>query len=795
MKYTNPAPLKSEGFQTPEMKRIYTMMLKYIKLPCKTFHDWDARPRCGYLFGGDGYYGSDQNRTLGLLAFLSKYGDFDEALAEFSRSEIKEMAIRILRYSCFTHDTGPSDCVRPDNGGPTAGLKWGGNDLVLPPNPKHRFFEGTQVGSGIVYFALAAWFLWDDLEEETRQMSYDVITDYAERWCDCESRSGTYYDTQADENSWTANGIYAAAAIFKDDPRAEKWRESAIRWMLDAATVSLDMQSDEKLSDGVPLRKRINNITFHPDYTTENHAIVHPDYMIIPLQFRVMMNTFSMLSGADELPGLRHNWQNLYNNVFLPCSTEDGYFVPVQTQDWFYYKLYAFICVHAATRFLFDDEKAAYLEELCINTLEKTQAGHPEGSFTVEDPEKFNVDGVQSMLSFERDICPYMIWVYMWHFCLGEGVKPVSRKTYEEQNATVRHYPFGGSVIQRTPDAFSVFSYRNSANAAVLPDDKVWTVTVPPCSTFGEMIFSDGCEENPGLSNQTVIRSCENIYTHVKTDSYASSVCVDRGLGSVSQDVSFVSMPDGRSVYFQRVRAKKECSIEKFTSGLVGIRNEYYKYLPEYAKGYRMLYIDSEAPRKMVGQIGGADVIYDYKNVQVAAIDDKMAYLLHGSNSVRYISHRDYPKWKGVEDFLVLNSYENIRMKAGEKLPLFVAVYLPNCNIEKAHSMNEAFCVSCSGSADAVMLEDKLIFSSGMACDGITDASFELPPGKLPLFEGVVSYKDGLYTWSSSVRAGECGYKTAVTTISPNRDFEAVILPDKMVLIRYDGEADYKPLA
>ncbi|MBQ2743466.1 MAG: hypothetical protein IJF32_11780, partial [Oscillospiraceae bacterium] len=73
--------------------------------------------------------------------------------------------------------------------------------------------------------------------------------------------------------------------------------------------------------------------------------------------------------------------------------------------------------------------------------------------------------------------------------------------------------------------------------------------------------------------------------------------------------------------------------------------------------------------------------------------------------------------------------------------------------------------------------------------------SFELPPGKLPLFEGVVSYKDGLYTWSSSVRAGECGYKTAVATISPNRDFEAVILPDKMVLIRYDGEADYKPLA
>jgi len=818
MHYVNPAPLKKDGFKTPEMKRLYTILLKFLKNPVSNFHDlgiepdkesfndsipyetrlneyrfWQKYPNCGYFFTGCHWYGTDQSEAALLLAFAAKYGDYDETVAGIPREDIKKMAIKVLRYACFTHDTGPEECVRVDGRNRLqAKTKWGGN-FVPWPGPRSKFFQSSQVGSSIQLFGLAAWILWDDLDEETRQMSYNVVTDYAERWWNYEPRDGVYYNTQAEENGWTAMGTFTAAVIFPDDPRAANWREGALRWLLDSGMTPLDMVSSEKTEDGKALRERIDHITIHPDFTTENHSMVHPGYLGAPITFRERFMLYTLLAGADVLPGIFHNWQILYNNAFKIWSGADSGAIPIQSQDWWYYSVP--LTTHVSARLLFHDPHAALLEQKAIDTFERSQASHINGTIYDDEPEKCIVSSdFQNLADMEVGAALAPVFAYLWHMCLGEGIAPVNDAQFEKEIDCVRNYPYGGSVVHRTAKAFSAFTYRNMGLAFVLPEDKLWTITTPPASTFGEMKFKGGCPENEGWSNQVQIRRMDDIRVYDDSDTYAASLTMDRGMGRVQQDVSFISLPDGSAVYFQKVKALQDCEIDEFTSGLVGVRNEHFKCMPEYAKGYHMLYVDNLAPEKMEGYIGGSDVLHDYKDASCVTIDDKISYLVRGSNGVRYREHHDYPKWKGIEDFLILNEHENLKLKAGETLPFFTLVFLPNMAHEAAKEIDKTFYVSCGGSADAAILGDKLVYSTTRNTKSILEAQFALSSKEVPLFAGEVSFRDGVYTWRMSGKARDCGYLNAAAKVCTDRNFDAIVMSNGMVLIRYAGEETYRIL-
>jgi len=821
MSYINPVPRKKTGYETPETKRIYHMIMKFIKFPLKDFHDlgieprrqdfedeklyltrkkeyefWKKYPNTGYFFTGCHWYGADQNSMAALLAFAAKFDAFDEETAGVSRETILSCAIKTVRYACFTHDTGPADCVRVDGKNKLqAKTKWGGNYTPWP-GPRNKFFQSSQVGSGMTHFGFAVWALWEDLDEETRQMAYNVVTDYAERWVDYEPRDGTYYNTQAEENGWTALGLYTAASFFADDPRAPQWRESARRWMMDSGMSPLDMVSGEVLSDGKPLRSIIDHIVLHPDFTTENHGMVHPDYLAAPLGCRTKIALFSRLTGAEDFPGMWHNWDNIYEKVFKLCAGIDGGEIPIQGQDWWYYKIYEILGVHTAARLVHGDPYAAMLQKKNLDTIETVQTGHLSGTFMDNDPDKCIISpaSFQTLTDMEPSVPIALLYIYLWHYCCGEGVAPVSDAAYEEKYDQVKHFPFGGSVVQRTENTFNTFSYRNSATAFVLPKDKIWLITTPPCASFGVMEFASGCDENPGLSNQYVIREMKNVRVYDDKDTFAASGTIDRGLGQVEQNVSFVALPDGNAVYFRRVKALKDCTINRFTSGLVGVRNENYKYLTDLARGFRELYVNDAAAEKMPGYVGGEDIVYTYNDVKYLSIDNKISYLLHGSRKVQYVNHHNYPKWKGVEDFLVTDLYENKSLKAGEELSPFVMVSLPNQSIEDAKKAYETFAVSSCGTADAVLFNDRLVYASALDTESMVSASFAMEKNSFALFEGQMSFKNGVFTWSDTVLPGGSGYRDALGYIASDRNFDAVGLSDGTVLIRYEGETEYHTL-
>ncbi len=765
--YLEAAPLRICGGENAFTKRYYAMVLKWLRYPLQNYHTWPNRPNCGYFFSGCGWYGDDQNSMAAVAAVLSKMGSYDETAAGISRKKLRKIAVQTLRYACFTHDTGPEDCVRADGKNKLqANTKWGGN-YVTSEDSRSKFFQGTQVGTGLAMFGIAAWFLWEDLDEETKRMCYRVITDYAERWADYEPREGVYYNTQCEENAWTASGIAVAAHMFPTDPRAEKWKNGCISWMLDSASIPTDQYDTSRLNDGTRLCDRLDHITFHPDFTTENHGIVHPDYMLAALTYRVRINLFTLLSDGQEYPGLRCHWKEIYDQTLKIWAASDGGAVPVQSQDWWYYKTSYSLTAHTATNLLFHDREAAYLEEITASCAESVQNGNESGCFIENDPTKciVNARSFQDIGDMEISIATHLLTVYLYHYILGMGELPASRPEFEASVAGVHSYPFGGSILKRTEESFSCFSWRNSALAFVLPRDLIWTITTPPCSVFGTMEFRSPSFSGAPLANEMRIHQVTDEYIERGEDSFSASARIQRGFGAIRQDVAFCALPTGDAVYFEQVKAEQDCELSSFRSGLIGIRNEHYPLLPEHAKGYRDLYVNDSAPVRMKGYYGGEqDDIYEFDAADYIAVDDKMAYLTRGSSGVTYVGHHVYPKWKGVEDFLILNNHKGkLSLSAGEELPPFLIVFLPNQSIEEAKKKNALLQTAKSNQngVEAVLLDQTLVYHSNRYESVTANLSVLLKTAEIPVLEGVSSYRDGILSWNTRIPARKCGFAQA----------------------------------
>ena len=128
-----------------EMSRRYLMMIqKWIPICMSYFSDWHMRPNCGHFFGGAHWYGNETSGPVKALALISTSPEYDEAVAGCSRDELRRIAVQGIRYLCFTHDTGPEDCVRPERGlgrPETWGTKWGERGK--------GFFRESQCGNTI----------------------------------------------------------------------------------------------------------------------------------------------------------------------------------------------------------------------------------------------------------------------------------------------------------------------------------------------------------------------------------------------------------------------------------------------------------------------------------------------------------------------------------------------------------------------------------------------------------------------------------------------------------------------
>ena len=103
------------------------------------------------------------------------------------------------------------------------------------------------------------------------------------------------------------------------------------------------------------------------------------------------------------------------------------------------------------------------------------------------------------------------------------------------------------------------------------------------------------------LSNETIVRNVADEKILAKENGFAVTSRIERGEKQLIQDVSFTALPDGKTIYMEKIIANKNCEIKRLQTGLVGVRNEKYSNLYDVAKGYRTLYLEGGKKRHSMG--------------------------------------------------------------------------------------------------------------------------------------------------------------------------------------------------
>jgi len=759
--------------------RLYGVLLRWTRFANEQYAVWDGRPNCGHFFGGSYWYAGETLATAFALAVVGSFGRYDEKIAGIGREELRRRVVSAIRYAGFTHDTGPADCVRAH--GPlsyVSGKKWGGAG--------DNFFMASQNGRSVAILAQTALLLWDDLDDETRILVQNVVASYADRWSDEEPRNGTYFDTQCEENAWTSAGIAAALAMFPEHPHRAAWREGFVRWALNAVTTPGDRRrSPHGLIDGLGARQ-IRTVTFHPDYTTENHGFVHPSYMCAGIGLRAFHLTLSLMTGREMEECAVYNNAELYERVVKYWTQFDGMIIPVQGQDWWYNRQHDSLLTHTVLSVIHGSRDAARFARGAMDVIERLQASNGRGCLLEERGEECIINAAhgQNALHLEHGTAYELGMSCLLYLFGGPGAEPSDPDEMEARLSGVREYPFGGVVVHRTPGAFSCFSWRNHVLAFTLPRKGMWNVTPLYQSMVGTVEFAG---RNAGAAGEPVVDEAERWRVDPRRDGFAAAARLIRGEGELRQDVAFFSLPDGRSVYIERIAALRDAGIRELATGMVGVRNERYSALPELAPGRRTVRLPGSADtfRGFYGR--EPNVVRRYGPADVLNIDDEIGYLLFGSAGVRYLNRHEYPKWRGVEDVLALNVREDFVLKAGESLPPFAAVALPNRTWEETAAAFRESAMYEAGT-DAVVLETGgvLAYADFGAGPGTIAASRPCGPGPVRLYEGMQRIRDGRVTWKRKTNGFGGGFLTSAGTLEfaeMPKDLSVIVCDERTVVL------------
>lgn len=744
----------NHGKENELSRKTYRILENWISYANEQYRDWDGRPNCGHFFGGNYWYVSDSVSTGLIFATLAKLGEYNEENTGIPREELKQKAIRTIRYIGFTHDEGPVDCVRVKGELPyTSEKKWGGKE--------EQYFMATQNGRSVAALAHASLMLWDDFDDETKMLVQNVTASYADRWCDVEPKNGSYYDTQCEENSWTAAGISAALAMFPEHPHAEAWKLGSMNWSLNAVTRTQDRM---KFPSGlIDLTKGTSakTVTFHPDFTTENHAFVHPAYMAAGINLRFLHHTLSLLVGMDALSTFSNNNNEMYQSTLKKWVQADGLVVPIQGQDWWYNRHHDNHLTHAIINVTECDRDAARLERNALDIIENLQASNSRGCLLEENPEDyvFNKAHGQYANQIEHGSAVDLAYSYMLHLFSGEGAEPSDQQEMMDRMSGVEQYPFGSVVIHRTPETITSFSWRNNVMALSLPAKGMWNITPLFHSFTGTVDFTEK-KTDKALSNETLIHDTQKHNIQTQPDGFSATALISRGDKELNQDVAFVSLPNGHSIYIEKFHAKRDCDLNHLHTGYVGIRNEQYDAMPDLAPGQRNLYVDGKK-ETFEGFYGKKpDRIENFLPAKWVNVDDEIGYLLYGSAGIRYINRHQYERWKGVEDLLILNCRDHTSFRQGETTESFILVSMPNQQHEQTEKASKQDVMLTTASSDTMVLlhGNYLVLCNFSDKKELYKAKMINEGSRIPLFKGSVEINDGQYQWTSREDAYSSGY-------------------------------------
>lgn len=160
-----------------------------------------------------------------------------------------------------------------------------------------RWGNGWQTALWAYYTALAGWLFWEKLDTTERDHLAAMLAWEADRLTTGNGvhligtggdqlymtrRDGTVVtpgDSKAEEDNWSAAALSLAAVMMPNHPNAARWTRRNIELLLAAAACPQDLTSDETIN-GIRLSTWLQGTNIADDGTLQNHARLHPLYMV-----------------------------------------------------------------------------------------------------------------------------------------------------------------------------------------------------------------------------------------------------------------------------------------------------------------------------------------------------------------------------------------------------------------------------------------------------------------------------------------------------------------------------------
>lgn len=406
------------------------MLLDSYHCSNKDWHDWSADPAIGYW--GDGVSAGNQGiRAISDVVLTSAaLLRYSNALKGAERKEAIRKLIAAVRYTTATHVTGNQECVD--------GKQWG-----------NSWQSGMWVGT----LGFGVWLVWDHLDDQTKQDFKRVAAFEAGRLLKTKPASGRWSDTKAEENGWDLTCISVAATMFPDHPHAADWHNKAIEYMMNVLSVARD-KKDETVVDGCRVCDWNCTENLHPDYTLENHNILHPSYIQCSSYFLTQAAMHYAYARRPIPQAASHHLMDtwhMFQTILLP-SGETTY---PQGQDWELHGLNP-IQLFASLATFKQDPVAAQMEKTNVQYMRAWQQWC-EGSLAAPGSRlgftRHAIQGEQATLS------------YLAHKIFG----PACDQPAPAPQDLVKHYTLVDVLMHRTNSKFVSMSWKNRTMGVVIP--------------------------------------------------------------------------------------------------------------------------------------------------------------------------------------------------------------------------------------------------------------------------------------------------------------------------------------
>ena len=463
-------------------------------------------------------------------AFLCEVQPPTGAPSERRRARMRADAIATLRYLTQAHVSGEGACLN--------GKQWG--------NQWQSAMWTRAAG-------FAGWILWPDLDDQMRLAVARLVEYEADRFLQMSPKSSQFKDTGAEENAWNAQIVSLTCNMMPNHPRAKRWAETAKTYMYNTLSVISDEKDNTPGDDGRPVSEWVTTVNAHPDFTVENHGIVHVGYLKTSVAMLLEGSIHYLLVGAEPPNACYHNVADCFR-VLEKCMAWDAAPIYFSGNDW---KLVHTQCtdviIYALVNVLNSDSNiahdSAYLEDVALDYLRRIQ--HAEGGY-------YNI---RRDIEFGGVAATRLIACYLAHAAAGEAVRPVSETDFNSRISNVTHLEHARAIVHRTPSKFASFSWGAKRMALAMPLNGSWVTWPHFASYIGQINGVDASEGNATLTA---------LHHDVKANRFNVTGTLQRFDGGVTQDFSYVSLAKDVTVYIERLRLHNGFEIASRETGIIG---------------------------------------------------------------------------------------------------------------------------------------------------------------------------------------------------------------------------------